>query len=67
MAYGSSLAVVNARAANTVGRILKGARPADILVEQPSQFELTLNAKALKALELPLSAAFLARVDRVIE
>lgn len=47
--------------------LLKGAKPADVPVEQPSKFELVVNLKAAEALGLTLSRSFLIRTDRVVE
>jgi putative ABC transport system substrate-binding protein len=66
MSYGPSYAALFRRVAGYVDRILKGARPADLPVEQPTQFELVVNTNAAKALGLVLSPAILARADDVI-
>lgn len=66
MSYSFNLLAVNRAAANYVDRILRGARPTDLPVEQPTSFELVLNLRAAKALGVSFPPGLLLRADRVI-
>jgi putative tryptophan/tyrosine transport system substrate-binding protein len=67
MSYGPNLAALQRRAAYHVDKILKGAKPADLPVEQPTKFELFINLKAAKQIDLTIPPNVLARADSVIK
>ena len=67
LGYGANLEPILRRAAEMTDRILKGAKPADLPVEQPTKFELVINLKIAKALGLTIPQSILVRADRVIQ
>lgn len=67
MSYGPDFPDLFRRAAEYVDKILRGTKPADIPVEQPTKFDLVINLKTAKAIGLQVPGSFLIRADEVIE
>ena len=67
LAYGANIPSLFRQAADYVDRILRGQKPADMPVQQPTKFEMIVNLKGARAIDITLPATLLARADEVIE
>jgi len=67
LAYGPNLADLNERAAGYVEKILRGAKPSELPVEQPAKFDLVVNIKAARAIGITIPQAVLVRADSIIQ
>ena len=67
MSYGADLIEIHRRSAYYVDRLLRGARPADLPVEEPTKFALVVNVKTARAIGLTFPSSILVRVDEIIQ
>jgi putative ABC transport system substrate-binding protein len=67
LSYGANVADLTRRAASYGDKILRGAKPADLPMQQPTTFELVINLRTAKALKISIPQTLLARADRIIE